>query len=184
MPATTSAGLLLYRWRDGQPEVLLVHPGGPFWARKDERAWSIPKGLFEAGEDPLAAAVREFEEETGMAINGRFVALEPRKQPSGKVIHAFAIEHDLDPSAIRSNSFNIEWPRHSGRQQSFPEVDRAGWFSLEAARGKLHRGQVAIIDELARLLAGGAPAGGRARSLRNRLEDAASVRHSDKSSWE
>jgi predicted NUDIX family NTP pyrophosphohydrolase len=158
MPAMTSAGLLLYRWRAGAPEVLLVHPGGPFWAGKDERAWSIPKGLFEAGEDPLAAAMREFEEETGLTITGSgFVALEPRKQPSGKVIHAFAIEHELDPSSIRSNSFSIEWPPRSGRQQTFPEVDRAAWFPLETARRKLHQGQVAIIDELARLLAGEAP---------------------------
>ena len=157
MPAATSACLLLYRWRAGEPEVLLVHPGGPFWARKDERAWSIPKGLFEAGEDPLAAAIREFEEETGLTVAGEFVALGPRRQPSGKVIHPFAIEHDLDPSSIRSNTFSIEWPRRSGRLESFPEVDRAAWFSLEAARRKLHRGQVAIIDELARLLAGQAP---------------------------
>jgi predicted NUDIX family NTP pyrophosphohydrolase len=158
MTALTSAGLLLYRWRAGEPEVLLVHPGGPFWARKDERAWSIPKGLLEAGEHPLAAAVREFEEETSLTVTGNFVALQPLRQPSGKIIYPFAVEHDLDPSLIRSNDFVIEWPPRSGRQQSFPEVDRAAWFPLAAARRKLHGGQVAIIDELARLLAGQAPA--------------------------
>jgi predicted NUDIX family NTP pyrophosphohydrolase len=155
LSAQTSAGLLIYQLRAGTPEVLLVHPGGPFWAGKDEHAWSIPKGLFDPGEDPLAAAVREFQEETGLSIGGTFVALTPRKQPSGKVVHAFALEHDLDPSAIRSNTFSMEWPRRSGRLQSFPEVDRAGWFSLEIARVKLHRGQVGFVDELATMLAGG-----------------------------
>jgi predicted NUDIX family NTP pyrophosphohydrolase len=160
MPAPTSAGLLLYRRRREEPEVFLVHPGGPFWAGKDERAWSIPKGLFDPGKDPLAAAVREFEEETGLSVEGTFVALTPRKQPSGKVVHAFALECDLDPSSIRSNSFSMEWPPRSGRLQSFPEVDRAAWFTLEIARAKLHRGQVGFIDELARMLAAGI-AGGR-----------------------
>jgi predicted NUDIX family NTP pyrophosphohydrolase len=155
MPAPTSAGLLLYRRRREEPEVFLVHPGGPFWAGKDERAWSIPKGLFDPGKDPLAAAVREFEEETGLSVEGTFVALTPRKQPSGKVVHAFALEYDLDTSSIRSNSFSMEWPPRSGRLQSFPEVDRAAWFPLEIARAKLHRGQVGFIDELARMLAAG-----------------------------
>lgn len=153
MPRQRSAGLLLYRWRAGELEVLLVHPGGPFWAGKDQHAWSIPKGLFEADEDPLAAAVREFKEETGLAIEGDFLALTPRRQPSGKVIHGFAIEQDLDPSSIVSNTFSIQWPPRSGRLQSFPEVDRAGWFPLATARAKLHRGQAAIIDELERRLA-------------------------------
>jgi predicted NUDIX family NTP pyrophosphohydrolase len=164
MPPPTSAGLLLYRWRGDEPEVFLVHPGGPFWAGKDERAWSIPKGLVDPGEDPLAAAVREFVEETGLSVEGRFVALTPRKQPSGKVVHAFALEHDLDASAIRSNSFSIEWPPRSGRLQSFPEVDRAAWFPLEVARVMLHRGQVGFIDELARVLVAGRPDAGPKRN--------------------
>src|SRR5512147_366044 len=155
MPAPTSAGLLLYRRCGEEPEVLLVHPGGPFWKGKDERAWSIPKGLFDPGENPLAAAVREFEEETGLSVEGSFVALTPRKQPSGKVVQAFALEHDLDASAIRSNSFSMEWPPRSGRLQSFPEVDRAAWFPLDVARVKLHRGQVGFVDELARMLTTG-----------------------------
>jgi predicted NUDIX family NTP pyrophosphohydrolase len=155
MPASTSAGLLLYRRRGEEPEVFLVHPGGPFWAGKDERAWSIPKGVFDPAEDPLAAAVREFAEETGRSVEGDFVALTPRKQPSGKMVHAFALEYDFDSSSIRSNSFSMEWPPRSGRLQSFPEVDRAAWFSLTVARVKLHRGQVGFIDELARMLAAG-----------------------------
>jgi predicted NUDIX family NTP pyrophosphohydrolase len=155
MPAPTSAGLLLYRRRGEGPEVFLVHPGGPFWAGKDERAWSIPKGLFDPGKDPLAAALREFEEETGLSVEGTFVALTPRKQPSGKVVHAFALERDVDASSIRSNSFSMEWPPRSGRLQSFPEVDRAAWFPLEIARAKLHPGQVGFIDELARMLEAG-----------------------------
>ena len=155
MPMPTSAGLLLYRRRGEEPELFLVHPGGPVWAGKDERAWSIPKGLVSPGEDPLAAAVREFEEETGLSVEGSFIALTPRKQPSGKVVQAFALEHDLDASAIRSNSFSMEWPPRSGRLQSFPEVDRAAWFPLEVARAKLHRGQVGFVDELARMLATG-----------------------------
>ena len=159
MAAPTSAGLLLYRWRGEEPEVFLVHPGGPFWAGKDERAWSIPKGLFDPGEDPLRAAVREFEEETDLPVEGTFVALTPRKQPSGKVVHAFALERDLDPSSIHSNSFSMEWPPRSGRLQSFPEVDRGAWFTLEIARAKLHLGQVGFIDELARMLAAGIMAG-------------------------
>jgi predicted NUDIX family NTP pyrophosphohydrolase len=153
MPAPASAGLLLYRRRGDEPEVFLVHPGGPFWAGKDERAWSIPKGVFDPAEDPLAAAVREFAEETGRSVEGDFVALTPRKQPSGKMVHAFVLEHDFDSSSIRSNSFSMEWPPRSGRLQSFPEVDRAAWFPLTVARVKLHRGQVGFIDELARMLA-------------------------------
>jgi predicted NUDIX family NTP pyrophosphohydrolase len=155
MSAPTSAGLLLYRRRNEQLDVFLVHPGGPLWAGKDERAWSIPKGVFDPAEDPLAAAVREFAEETGRSVEGDFVALTPRKQPSGKMVHAFALEHDFDSSSIRSNSFSMKWPPRSGRLQSFPEVDRAAWFPLTVARVKLHRGQVGFIDELARMLAAG-----------------------------
>jgi len=147
-----SAGLLMYRRRGGGIEVLLVHPGGPFWAKKDQGAWSIPKGEYEPGEDPLAAARREFTEETGIVPEGAFVALAPLRQRSGKIVRAFAIEGDLDPQAIRSNTFVMEWPPRSGRLQEFPEVDRAAWFSLEEAKQKLLAAQVALVEELARLL--------------------------------
>jgi predicted NUDIX family NTP pyrophosphohydrolase len=143
-----SAGLLLYRRRDGL-EVFLVHPGGPFWAGKDAHAWSIPKGEIAEGEDPLQAARREFAEETGLAIDGRFVVLTPRRQPGGKIVHAWAVEADCDPAAVRSNSFTLEWPPRSGRMQEFPEIDRAAWFPLAVAREKSHKGQVALLDELA-----------------------------------
>lgn len=145
--ARHSAGLLLYR-RRGRLEVLLVHPGGPFWARKDLGAWSIPKGEYDPGEDPLAAARREFREETGLSVTGEFIALTPRKQPSGKIIAVWAVEGDCDPAAIRSNLFTLEWPPHSGRQQQFPEVDRAAWFSLAEAREKIIKGQVGFLEEL------------------------------------
>jgi predicted NUDIX family NTP pyrophosphohydrolase len=148
-----SAGLLMYRRRAGGLEVFLVHPGGPFWARKDQGAWSIPKGEYQPNEDPLAAARREFAEETGIVPEGEFIALTPLRQSGGKIVHAFAFEGDCDPQAIRSNSFVIEWPPRSGRQQEFPEVDRAGWFSLEAAKHKLLSGQVVLLEELARVVA-------------------------------
>ena len=148
-----SAGLLMYRRRGGAPEVLLVHPGGPFWASKDQGAWSIPKGEYEPGEDPLVAARREFAEETGIVPEGEFVALTPLRQRAGKIVHAFAIEGDLDPETIRSNTFVMEWPPRSGRQQEFPEVDRAGWFPLEEAKQKLLAAQAALVEELERLLA-------------------------------
>ena len=160
MPAAVSAGLLIYRRRPGGTEVLLVHPGGPFWAGKDEHAWSIPKGLIDPGEDPLAAARRKVEEETGLRPGGddaTFVPLPPRRQPGGKTVIAFALEAECDVAAIRSNAFTIEWPRHSGRQQSFPEVDRAQWFALAEARGKLHRGQAGLIDDLEKMLSTDAP---------------------------
>lgn len=153
--AKASAGLLIYRRQPGGPEVFLVHPGGPFFARKDDGAWSIPKGEFDPGEDPLAAAKREFAEETGLAPPaGEFRPLAPVRQAGGKLVHAFAVEGDCDPAAIRSNPFTIEWPPRSGRRQTFPEVDRAAWFPLAAARTKLIRGQVALLDELATLLRG------------------------------
>jgi predicted NUDIX family NTP pyrophosphohydrolase len=151
--AKQSAGLLLYRWRMGTPEVFLVHPGGPFWVNKDLGAWSIPKGEHDADEDPLAVARREFAEETGIAPAGKAIALSPTRQKGGKVVRAFALEGDCDPSAIRSNTFVMEWPPRSGRQQAFPEVDRAGWFTVEEARRRLNPAQVALVDELARLLA-------------------------------
>lgn len=147
-----SAGLLMYRWRAGALEVLLVHPGGPFWAKKDLGAWSIPKGEHDADEDPLAAARREFAEETGRVAEGTFVDLSPIRQKGGKVVRAFALEGDLDPQTIKSNTFVMEWPPRSGRQQTFPEVDRAGWFPLEEARRKLVAGQSGLVEELERLL--------------------------------
>jgi predicted NUDIX family NTP pyrophosphohydrolase len=143
-----SAGLLIYRRRRRGLEVLLVHPGGPFWARKDLGAWSIPKGEYDPGEDPLAAARREFREETGFSVTGEFIPLRPRKQPSGKIIEAWAVEGDCDPAAIRSNVFSLEWPPHSGQQQQFPEVDRGAWFSLPEAREKIIKGQVGFLEEL------------------------------------
>jgi len=149
--AKTSAGLLLYRWREGRLEVFLVHPGGPFWARKDEGAWSIPKGELAAGEDPLVAARREFAEETGLVPDGAFVALTPLRQAGGKIVHAFALEGDCDPSAIRSNSFTIEWPPRSGQRREFPEVDRAGWFALAEAQRKILKGQLGLLAGLVEL---------------------------------
>jgi len=144
----TSAGILLYRERDGAREVLLVHPGGPFWARKDAGAWSIPKGELEPGEDPLSAARREFEEETGIRPDGDFVPLGTVTHKGGKVVHAWAFLGDCDPSSIKSNTFTIEWPPRSGRIQSFPEIDRAAWFDTDTARRKLVRGQVEFVDRL------------------------------------
>lgn len=143
-----SAGIVLYRKRDTGPEVLLVHPGGPFWARKDEGSWSIPKGEYVEGEDPLTVAKREFYEETGSELGGPYVELTPAKQPSGKMIMAWAVEGDLDAASIRSNSFSMEWPPKSGRVQSFPEVDRALWCDLPLARKKLLPGQRVLLDEL------------------------------------
>jgi predicted NUDIX family NTP pyrophosphohydrolase len=150
--ARLSAGLLLYRRRRGVLEVLLVHPGGPFWAGKDAGAWSIPKGEFSPGEDPLAAAKREFGEETGFTAVGEFLPLSPVKQPSGKIIFAWAVAGDCDPGAIRSNTFTLEWPPRSGRRQEFPEVDRAGWFSLAGAREKIIPGQAGFLEELRQIL--------------------------------
>lgn len=145
-----SAGLLLYRQRPGVVEVFLVHPGGPFWAKKDEGAWSIPKGEFGNEEKPLAAAKREFQEETGVVASGEFVALDPVRQPSGKVVYAWAVRGDADPGAIRSNTFSTELPKGSGKMREFPEVDRAGWFSLDEARRKILKGQVALLDQFER----------------------------------
>jgi predicted NUDIX family NTP pyrophosphohydrolase len=142
----------MYR-RGGQGvEVLLVHPGGPFWASKNRGAWSIPKGEFTPGEDSLAAARREFEEETGLPAEGAAVALAPIRQKGGKIVHAFAVEGDVDPSQLESNRFMIEWPPRSGRQQEFPEVDRAGWFGLAEAREKLLASQQGLLDQLVELL--------------------------------
>ncbi len=151
-----SAGLLLYRRVAGGLEVMLVHPGGPYWARKDVGAWSIPKGEIEPGEEALAAACREFEEETGAAAGGEFVPLAPVKLRSGKVIHAWAVQADFDPAGLRSNLFTMEWPPRSGEQREFPEADRAAWFDIDTARLKIHPGQAPLLDSLlARLQEGG-----------------------------
>ena len=144
-----SAGILLFRRTGGEPEVLLVHPGGPFWAGKDIGAWSIPKGLIDAGEDPLAAAGREFAEETGGAAPGDAVRLGEFRQPGGKVVTAFAVEGDFDLAEFRSNAFTMEWPPKSGRTATFPEADRGGWFSLAAAAEKIVPGQRPILTALA-----------------------------------
>ena len=143
-----SAGILLFRRRNSEVEVFLVHPGGPFWAKKDAGVWSVPKGEYGEGEDALAAAKREFEEETGAAIDGNFLPLGELKQPSGKVISAWALEHDLDPALLRSNTFTLEWPPKSGKMQEFPEVDRAAWFTLPAAEQKIHPAQRAFLERL------------------------------------
>ena len=144
-----SAGLLMFRRGRGELQVLLVHPGGPFWKNKDLGAWTIPKGEHDAGEEALVAAAREFREETGIEPRGPFIALTPVKQSGGKVVAAWAFEGDSDAAAIRSNTFSLEWPRGSGRFQDFPEVDRAAWFSLDEARRKVLRGQVPLLEELA-----------------------------------
>lgn len=146
----TSAGLLLYRIVDGTVEVLIGHPGGPFWARKDEAAWSIPKGEYTDDEDPWVAAQREFVEEIGLPVpDGPRVALPPVKQSGGKVVTAFAVEGDLDVSDSVSNTFELEWPKGSGRFKEYPEIDRVGWFTLAAARVKLLKGQRPLLDSLA-----------------------------------
>ena len=153
-----SAGLLLYRIVDGEPEVLIGHPGGPFWARKDDGAWSIPKGEYTEGEDPWTVAQREFEEELGKkAPAGPRIDFAPVKQPSGKVITAFAVRGDLDLEGTFSNTFELEWPRGSGNVREFPEIDRVGWFSVAAARSKLLKGQQPLLDRLLAALEGGEP---------------------------
>jgi predicted NUDIX family NTP pyrophosphohydrolase len=146
--AKTSAGLLLFRRRGGGIEVFLVHPGGPFFAKKDEGAWSIPKGEMVAGEDPLACARREFREETGQAIDGDFRPLGEIRQAGGKRVVAWAVSGDVDAARITSNSFELEWPPRSGRRQSFPEIDRAAWFSLAEARLRINKSQVALLERL------------------------------------
>jgi predicted NUDIX family NTP pyrophosphohydrolase len=147
-----SAGILLYKREGGTLKVLLVHPGGPFWARKDAGAWSIPKGEYAGGEDPQAAARREFAEELGVVLEGELEPLGEAVQPSRKRVLAYAFKGDLDPDRIVSNIFEIEWPPKSGRRQSFPEVDRAAWFTLGEAREKLLPGQRIFLDRLAELL--------------------------------
>jgi predicted NUDIX family NTP pyrophosphohydrolase len=147
-----SAGILLYRIVTKTPEVLLVHPGGPFWKNKDEGSWSVPKGEFTDEENALDAAKREFEEETGFSCNGDFVALTPVKMKSGKKVYAWALEKDIDAGAIKSNEFEMEWPPKSKKMQSFPEIDKAAWFSPAEAKKKINALQANFIDELLTLL--------------------------------
>jgi predicted NUDIX family NTP pyrophosphohydrolase len=150
----TSSGILMFRRRPAGLEVLLAHPGGPFFARKDEGAWSIPKGEAHPDEDLLSAARREFAEEVGFEPAGQFIQLHPITQKGGKVVHAWAVEGDCDPTAARSNTFTMEWPPHSGRQAEFPEIDRVTWFDVQAAKRKIKQAQAALIEELERLWSG------------------------------
>ena len=150
--AKKAAGILLYRRAPHGLEVLLAHPGGPLWSRKDIGAWTIPKGQFTDEEAPLAAARREFEEEMGSPVSGDFKSLGAIKQPGGKLVHAFAAESDFDVRTVKSNLFTMEWPPKSGQTAEFPEVDRAGWFSIEHARAKILKGQEPFLDRLLALL--------------------------------
>ena len=146
--AKVSAGLLMYRVRGRVLEVFLAHPGGPFFEKKDTGVWGIPKGEIDEGEDALTAAQREFEEETGFKAQGEFLPLTPVTQKGGKIVQAWAVEGDCDPTQMKSNMFTMEWPPHSGRQQEFPEVDRARWFSIAEAKQKINPAQIAFLDEL------------------------------------
>ncbi|TCK70900.1 NUDIX domain-containing protein [Acidipila rosea] len=150
--AKQSAGLLMYRRRNHHLEVFLVHPGGPFWAKKDLGAWSLPKGEYTAGEDPLQAALREFKEETGFVADGPFLELGTAKQAGGKLVTAWAFEGDRDPIDLRSNLFQLEWPPHSGRLTEFPEVDRGAWFAIPEAQQRILKSQDIFLDALTRKL--------------------------------
>ena len=143
-----SAGLIMYRRRNAALEVLLVHPGGPFWSKKDLGAWSIPKGEYLDREEPLQVARREFKEETGFRSKGPFIALGDLKQPGGKIVTVWAFEGDCDPAKLQSNTFMMEWPPRSGRQMEVPEIDRSGWYSIDDARPRLLPGQRAFLDRL------------------------------------
>jgi len=143
-----SAGILLYRKKNFHLEFFLIHPGGPFYFRKDNGVWSIPKGEFEEGEEPLQAAIREFGEETGHEVRGDFQELSPIKQKNGKVVFAWALEGEADENKVVSNKFEMEWPPKSGRKQSFPEADRAGWFGVDEAKEKINPGQAPLLDEV------------------------------------
>jgi len=147
-----SAGILMYRRRGGSLEVFLVHPGGPFWRNKDDGAWQIPKGELATDEEPLLCARREFEEETGFSADGEFTELGTFRQPGGKHVQAWAVEGNCDPARLVSNEFEMEWPPRSGRRQTFPEVDRGGWFGIDEARGKLLLGQRPVLDRLLAIL--------------------------------
>jgi predicted NUDIX family NTP pyrophosphohydrolase len=155
--AKRSAGILLYRRRDRGIEVLLVHPGGPFWAKKDLGAWSIPKGEYSESEEALTVARREFEEETGTRLDGKFIPLGEAVQAGRKIVTAFALEGDLDPATLRSNAFELEWPPRSGRKQSFPEIDRAQWFAPDAAGERILAGQRPFIARLIAALVASCP---------------------------
>jgi predicted NUDIX family NTP pyrophosphohydrolase len=151
--AKVSAGILLYRISDGQLQIFLIHPGGPFFRNKDDGTWSIPKGEYiEGEEEPLLAAKREFEEETGQKIDGKFIALEPITQKGGKKVYAWAVEGDIDHEVIQSNLFEIEWPPRSGKKQTFPEVDKAGWFDTETAKARINIAQIDLIENLIRVI--------------------------------
>jgi predicted NUDIX family NTP pyrophosphohydrolase len=147
-----SAGILLYKKHNGQPLFFLVHPGGPFFKNKDLSSWTIPKGEFEDDEEALTAAKREFKEETGFAIDGHFIQLQPIKQKSGKTVHCWAVGGDIDPIQLQSNTFEIEWPPKTGKMQSFPEIDRGEWFDYDTATQKINPAQVGLIDELMKLI--------------------------------
>jgi predicted NUDIX family NTP pyrophosphohydrolase len=146
--ARKSAGVLFYRLFDQKPEFLLVHPGGPYWIKKDAGAWSIPKGEFTDTEQPLQAALREVNEELGVSVSGDFIPLTPLKQKNGKVIYAWALEYEIDPAAIRSNTVELNWPPGSAGKKMFPEVDKAAWFDMDQARQKINPGQFGFIKEL------------------------------------
>ena len=148
MTMKKSAGLLLYRKNKNKLEVFLVHPGGPLWKNKDEGTWSIPKGEFDGNEEPLQAAIREFSEETGNTVSGRFMQLKPVVQKSGKTVLAWAIEKNIDAATISSNNFEMEWPPRSGKLQNFPEVDRGEWFLINEAKKKINAAQVSLLNEL------------------------------------
>jgi predicted NUDIX family NTP pyrophosphohydrolase len=143
-----SGGILLFRFKNNNLEVMLVHPGGPFWERKDEGAWSIPKGLFEENESPLNAAKREFREETGFEVEGEFIGLGELRLPSRKMVHAWALEKDLDETKVASNAFSLEWPKKSGIIRQYPEIDRAGWFDIDQAKRKIQKGQAGFLNRL------------------------------------
>ena len=153
MAGKQSAGILLYRQKGRTTEVFLVHPGGPFWKKKDAGAWTVPKGEINEHEDALAAAIREFREEPGVALKGKFIPLASIVQKAGKKVYAWAIAGDMDAAGIHSNTFSMEWPPKSGKQVSFPEVDKAGWFEIGEAREKINPGQVGLLEQLEVLLA-------------------------------
>ncbi len=147
-----SNGILLFRFRNERLELMLVHPGGPTWGKKDFGVWSIPKGLPEEHENPLDTAKREFKEETGFEVDGEFIDLGELNQSSKKIVHVWALEKDLDVTNVVSNTFTIEWPKNSGKIQEYPEVDKAGWFDIELARKKIRKGQLGFIDKLIGIL--------------------------------
>lgn len=150
--AKQSAGIIVFRRHHGVLEVLIAHLGGPYWEKKDYRAWSFPKGEIGEGEAPFAAALREFQEETGQSIQGDFVELTPHRNPSGKLVYAWAVEGNLDENEIKSNVFELEWPPGSGTRRQFPEIDRAAWFAVDEAKRRVHKGLVPIFEELEKII--------------------------------